>query len=87
MSTQDARFNLQWRGTGAAAVGSESGSFHLSPPKNYGSARLYFGTQYINPTILDLQHLARMFHIVQQQLRDYTIAFPDLLCYVISSVT
>ena len=75
------------RGTGAGCV---SGAFRLTTPKIFGSTRLYFGTQYISLTILDLQYLARMFHIVQQQLRDYTIALPDVLSYMtfsISSVT
>jgi len=52
-----------------------------------GSARLYFGTQYIRLTILDLQCLARIFLIVQQKLRDYTIVLPGVLLYVTSSVT
>ena len=61
----------------------------LSPitPKNFGSTRLYFGTQYISLIILDLQYLARMFHIVQQQLRDYAIALLGVLSYLTSSVT
>ena len=67
--------------------GEGTGAFRLLPPKNVGSARLYFGTQYISLTILDLQYLARMFHNVQQQLRDYTTALPDVLSYVTSSVT
>ena len=70
-------------GTGAAAaLECESGAFRLSPPKNYGSARRYFGTQYISLTILDLQNLARMFHIVQQ-LRDYTLTLRNVLLRVI----
>jgi len=71
-------------GTGAGCV---SGAFRVSSPKNFGSARLNFGTQYINLTILDLQYLARMFHIVQQQLRDYPTALPHVLSYMKSSVT
>jgi len=72
-------------GEGAGA-GCVSGVFDLSPPKSFRSVRLYFGTQYISLTILDLHHLVRMFHVVQQQLRDYTTAFPGLLSYVTSSV-
>ena len=71
-------------GRGAGCV---SGAFRLSPPKKFGSARLYFDTQYISLTILDLQYLARMFYIVQQQLHHYTTALPDVLSYVTSSVT
>jgi len=72
---------------GSGAAECLSGAFRLSLPKNYGPARLYFGTQYISLTILDLQYFARMFHIVQQQLREYTPVLPDVLSYVISSVT
>ena len=46
-----------------------------------------FSTQYISITILDVQYLARMFHIVQQQMRDYTLALPDVMSDVTSSVT
>jgi len=72
---------------GETGAGCVSGAFRLSPPQNFGSARLYFGTQYISLTILNLQNPAQMFYIVQQQLRDYTIALPDVLSYVTSSVT
>ena len=71
-------------GIGAVCVG---GAFRLSPPKNFGSARLYFDTQYNSLTIMALQNFARIFHIVQQQLLDYTTALPDVLSYVTSSVT
>jgi len=74
-------------GAAVASVGCESGAFRLSPPKKYGSARLYFGTQYISVTLLDLQYLARIFHIVRQQLRNFTLALPDVLSYVTSSLT
>ena len=72
---------------GRTGAGCVSGAFRLSPPKNCGSARLYFCTQYISLIILDLQYFARIFHIVQQQLLDYTLALPDVLSYVTSSVT
>jgi len=72
-------------GTGTApAVGCESRTFRLSPPNNFGSARLYFGKQYIRLLILELQYLARKFHIVQQQLLNYTLALPDVLSYLAS---
>jgi len=56
--------------------GGGTGAGWCLPPitaENFGSARLHFGTQYISLTILDIQYVARMFHIVQQQLRDYTM--------------
>jgi len=49
-------------------------------------SKLYFGTQYFSLTILELQYFAPMFHIVQQQLREYTTALQDVLSYVTSSV-
>jgi hypothetical protein len=52
-----------------------------------GAARLYLDSQYINLTSQDLRYLARMFHIVKKQLRDYIIAMPDVLSYVTSSLT
>jgi hypothetical protein len=67
-------------GTGAA-VSCVSGAFRLSPPKKYGSARLYFGTQYISLSIRDLQYLCRMFQIVQH-FPNYILALPDVLSYV-----
>jgi len=48
---------------------------------------MYFGTQYISLTVLDMQYFARIIHVVEQQLRNYTLAFPDVLCYVASSAT
>ena len=66
--------------------GMVSGAFRLSPLKNFGSPRLYLGTHYISLTILDAQYLARIFNIVQQQLRNYTLALPDVMSYVASSL-
>jgi len=71
----------------AVVVGCENGAFRLSSPRNYGSARPCFGRQYISLTILALQYLARMFHVVQQQLNDYALALSDVLSYVALSFT
>ena len=35
----------------------------------------------------NMDYLVRLFHVVQQQLRDYIIAMPDVLSYVTSSLT
>jgi len=67
-------------------VRCESGAFRLSPPRNYGSARLYFRTQYISLMKIALQYLARMFHVVQQKLSDDALALPDVLSCVASSI-
>ena len=34
-----------------------------------------------------MKYLARMFHVVQQQLHDYTLSLSDVLSYVASSLT
>jgi len=84
MSTKDTRFRFQWRRDRAWV---RERCFPPITAETFGLARLYFAMQYINLTILDLQYLARNFHIVQQQLRDYTTALPDVLSYVTSTVT
>jgi len=45
-------------------------------------ARLYFDSQQITLTLSDLDYLARIFNVVQQQLRDYIVALPYVLSYV-----
>ena len=57
------------------------------PRGRRGLTRLYLGTKYICLTPLDLHYLARMFNIIHQQLRDYVLAFPDLLSFVSISLT
>ena len=63
----------------------ESGNFRLHTPRRYGSARLFVGTEYISLTQPNMDYMVRVFHILQQQLRDYISAFPDLLSSVTSS--
>ena len=65
----------------------ESGNFRLHTPKRHGSDRLFVGTEYISLTQLDMDYLVRVFHILQQQLRDYISALHDVLSYVTSSLT
>jgi len=65
----------------------ESGNFRLHTPRRHGSARLFVGTEYISLTQPDMDYLVRVFPIMQQQLRDYIIAMPDVLYYVTSSLT
>jgi len=65
----------------------ESGNFRLHTSKRHGSARLFVGTEYISLTTLDMDYLVRVFHILQQKLRDYIIALSDVVSYVTSSLT
>ena len=50
-------------------------------------ARQYSDSQYITLTLTDIDYLARMFSVVQQQLRYYTVAMPDVLSYVTTALT
>jgi len=54
--------------------------------KEHGSARQFVGTEYISLTQSDLDYLVRVLHIIQQQLRDYIIALPEVFSYVTSSL-
>ena len=65
----------------------ECGNFRLHTPRRHGSARLFVGSEYISLTQPDIGNLVRVFPILQQQLRDYLIAMPDVLSYVTSSLT
>ena len=48
---------------------------------------MYLGIDYICLASLDLHNRARIFHVVQQQLRDYILAMPELLSYLTMSLT
>jgi len=72
---------------GDRVIKCESGSFRLHTPRRNGSARLFVGTEYISLSQPDMDYLVRVFHIIQQQLRDYIIALPDVLSYMTSSLT
>jgi len=65
----------------------ESGNFRLHTPRMHGSARLFVGMEYISLTQPDMDYLVRVFHILQQQLRDYISALLDVLSCVTSSFT
>jgi len=48
---------------------------------------MYLGTEYICLMPLDLHNLARMFHVVEQKLRDYILSLAGLLSYVTTALT
>ena len=73
----------------AGTVSSSSArvaTFGYTTPRRHGSARLFVGTEYISLTLPDMNYLVRVFHIIQQQLRHYISAMPDVLSYVTSSL-
>ena len=63
------------------------GNFWLQTTRNRGSVRLCLGVEYISLTQPDMDYLVRVIRLVEQQLSDYIIALPDVLSYVISSLT
>jgi len=48
---------------------------------------LYLGKQYIGLRLGDLQYLSRMFHVLQNQLKVYTLSLSDVLTYVTTALT
>jgi hypothetical protein len=81
---------LEGSATSESSSVSGGGNFRLTRNRGGsggGAARLYLDTQYISLTSEDLRYLARMFHILHKQLRDYIAAMPDVLSYVTASLT
>ena len=75
---------------GARGCRCESGAFRLDVTRIRLTTRLYFDSQFISLTSQDIEYFSRMFHIVQQQLRDYIVALQDVLPFVrttLNSVT
>ena len=65
----------------------ERGAFRLDLTRSRRTARLYVDSQFISLTLQDIEYLSCMFSIVQQQLRDYIVAFQDMLPYVTATLT
>jgi len=63
------------------------GAFRLNTIGTNGVARLYLEKQYISLRIADLPYLREMFHVVQNQLNEYTLCLPDVLSYVTVTLT
>ena len=52
----------------------KEGDFRLNTIRSYRIARLYLGKQYIGLRLGDLQYLSRMFHVLKNQLKVYTLS-------------
>jgi hypothetical protein len=50
-------------------------------------AKMTLNKKYISLRLVELQHLSRMFHVVQNQLDAYTNALPDVLSYVTAALS
>jgi len=69
--------------------GSErkSGAFRLNVARSRRMERSYSESQYISMILQDIDHLSRMFHMVQQKLRDYILTIPDVFPYLSTVLT
>ena len=65
----------------------DSGAFRLDSTRSRRKARLYVDSQLSSLNLQDIEYLSRMFSIVKQQLRDYIVAFQDVLPYVTATLT
>jgi len=72
---------------GKEQYGCKEGYFSLNTTGSYRIARLYLGKQYIGLRLGDLQYLSRMFHVLQNQLKVYTLSLPNILAYVTIALT
>jgi len=72
---------------GNEQYGWKEGEFWLNTTGSYRIARVYLDKQYIGLRLGDFQYLSRMFHVVQNQLKVYTLSLPDVLAYVTVALT
>jgi len=72
---------------GNEQYGCKEGDFRLNTTKSYRIERLYLGKQYIGLRLRDLQYLSRMLHVLQNQLKVYTLSLSDVLTYVTVALT
>jgi hypothetical protein len=68
-------------------IGCKGGVWRLHVARSPVISKLYFDTHYISLTLLDIENFSRLFIVVQQQLRDYVVATPDVLPYVSNALT
>ena len=67
--------------------GYKEGNFRLKTTGSHWIARLYLDKQCISLTLVYLQYLSRMFHVIQNQLNAYSVSLPDVLAYVTVALT
>ena len=65
----------------------KSCAFRLIVTISRRMSRLYSDTHYTSLNLQDIDYLSRMFNVVQEQLRDYIVAMPDVLPYVTTVLT
>jgi len=72
---------------GNEQYGCNEGDFRLNTTGSYRIARLCVDKQYIGLRLGVLQYLSRMFHVLQNQMKVYTLSLPDVLAYVTVAFT
>jgi len=59
---------------GNEQYGCKEGEFRLITTSSYRIARINLDKQYIGLRLGDLQYRSRMFHVVQNQLKEYNLS-------------
>ena len=72
---------------GNEQYGCKEGDFSLNRTGSYRIARFYIDKQYTGLTFGDLLYLSRMFQILENQLKVYTLSLPGVLAYVTVALT
>ena len=72
---------------GGEDYGHSDCDFRLNITGSWRVARMTVDKQYISLKLVELQHLSRMFYVVQNQLDAYTNAMPDVLSYVTAALS
>jgi len=72
---------------GNEQYGCKEDDFRLNTTVSYRIARLYLVKQYIRLRLGDLQYHSRMFHVLQNELKVYTLCLPNVLAYVTVALT
>jgi hypothetical protein len=62
------------------------GLFRLTTVGILENARMYFDRHYLHFNLAELQYLDKIFHIVNNLLKAYVTAIPDVKTYVISAL-
>jgi len=72
---------------GNEQYGCKEGDFRLNTTGSYRIAPFYLDKQYTGLRLGDLQYLSRMCHVVQNQLKVYTLSLLDILAYMTVALT
>ena len=72
---------------GNEQYGCKEGNFRLNTTGSYKIASLYLDKHYISRTLVGLNYLSKIFHVVQREMNVYTLSLSDVLAYVTVALT